>query len=570
MSTTDGTPAPGAAGGDVPYARPRIPGRHRARGGATTVARSSAVMAAGTMTSRALGVLRASLLAAVIGTQGATADSFQTANTLPNQFYLLLAGGILNAVLVPQIVRATAKPDGGEEFVNRLVTAALVLIGAATVVATALAPLLVRLYLHVDNPAETTLTTTFAFICLPQLFFYGLYTLLGQILNAHSRFGAYMWAPVLANVVAIGGLLWFRAVGMPLQAAPHQWTPGMIAIIAGTATLSIAIQAVALIPPLRRIGFRFRPRWGLRGFGFGPTMHIAKWTLAAVAVSQAGFIVTSRVMTHAGNLGHDRGLTVASRATFDNAFLIFILPHSLITVSLVTALFTRMAHAAREGDRPALVADLARGLRMPAVLLVPGVAIAIAFAPTIAATLFFGNGTSQTDAVASLLPGLLVGVIPYGWFYLSERFFYAHEDARTPFLVQTVVTSVTTAITVVAGTLDPRLTGILVAFGQSTAYLVGAVVGFSLIRRRIGRLGLTRIAGTYVRLAVPAVAVALVLGVLARSLFPDLTNHRLLGAALLVGVGVVELGGTILVAHLLGVREVADVLGPVIRRVRRP
>ena len=557
----------------VPAAEPADPassGGATEPAGSASVARSGAVMAAGTMTSRLLGVLRASLLAGVIGVAGPIPDAFQTANTLPNQFYLLLAGGILNAVLVPQIIRATASHDGGEDFLNRLVTAALVLVGAATVVATAAAPLLVRLYYHVDDPRDIALATTFAVICLPQIFFYGLYTLFGQFLNAHSRFAAYMWAPVLANVVAIAGLLWFRAAAYPLQAAAPRWTPAMIGILAGTATLSIAVQAVALIPPLRRTGFRYRPRWGFRGFGFGPALDVARWTLAAVLVSQLGFVVTSWVMTRAGDLGHQRGLVVPSRATFDNAFLIFMLPHSLVTVSLVTALFTRMARAARARDHAALVADLGRGLRMPAVLLVPAVAVAIAFAPTITATLFFGNAPAQTRAVAVLLPTMLLGVIPFGWFYLSERFFYAHEDARTPFRVQLVVTSVATVVTVVASTVDPRQTGVVVGAGQSAAYLAGAAFGFSLIRRRVGRLGLRRIARTYLRLAVPAVAWAVVLAVLADRVLPDPSTDRLLGLGLLAGAGIVEVVGTLGVAHLLGVTEVRDLLDPVLRRVRRP
>ncbi len=537
--------------------------------GPVSVVRSGAVMAAGTMSSRLLGVLRASLLAGVIGAAGPIPDAFQTANTLPNQFYLLLAGGILNAVLVPQIIRATANHDGGEDFINRLVTAALVLIGSAAIVATAAAPLLVRLYYHVHDPRDIALATTFAVICLPQIFFYGLYTLFGQILNAHSRFAAYMWAPVLANVIAIAGLLWFRAASYPLQAPAPQWTPTMIAILAGSATVSIAVQAAALVPPLRRAGFRYRPRWGLRGFGFGPALDVARWTLAAVLVSQLGFIVTSWVMTRAGDLGHQRGLVVPSRATFDNAFLIFMLPHSLITVSLVTALFTRMAHAARARDHPALIADLGRGLRMPAVLLVPAVAVAIAFAPTITATLFFDNGPAQTRAVAVLLPSLLVGVIPFGWFYLSERFFYAHEDARTPFRVQLLVTSVATLVTLAASTVDPQRTGVVVGAGQSAAYLAGAVLGFSLIRRRVGRLGLRRIAGTYLRLGVPAVAWAVALAVAAHRLLPDASAGRLLGLGILGAAGVIEIVGTLTVAHLLGVREVRDLLDPVLRRVRR-
>ncbi len=515
-------------------------------------------MAAGTMTSRVLGVLRASLLAGVIGATGHSADAFQTANTLPNQFYLLLAGGILNAVMVPQIVRATRREDGGADFINRLMTAAFVLITVATVVTTALAPLLVRLYLDSD-PETIRLATAFAVICLPQIFFYGLYTLFGQILNAHSRFAAYMWVPALANVVAIAGLLWFRAAADEVPVPVDAWTPQLIWILGGTATLSIAVQALALIVPLRRIGFRYRPRWGFRGFGLGSASQVATWTFAAVVVSQLGFVVTSRVTSGAAS-ALSSGSATPSRATFDNAFLIFMLPHSLITVSLVTALFTRMAHAARDGDQAALVADVRRGVRMPALLLVPLVAIAFAFAPTITRTLYFTNSLAETDALASMVRPLLLGVIPFGWFYLSERFFYAHEDARTPFRVQVTVTAVATVVTLYAATLAPSRTSIVVALGQSIAYVGGAVVGFSLIRRRVGLLGLRSVAATLLKLAVPAVVIAAGLWALAGTLGP--APSRLVGLVVLAVVGVVELGGTLLAAHLLGVEEIAELLEP--------
>ena len=110
-----------------------------------SLARSSAVMAAGTVVSRLLGFARASILAAVVGI-GLSGDAFQVANTLPNQFYLLLAGGVLNAVLVPQITKAATHDDGGHEFVNRLLTLSLAILLGATLVVTAAAPLLVRLF----------------------------------------------------------------------------------------------------------------------------------------------------------------------------------------------------------------------------------------------------------------------------------------------------------------------------------------------------------------------------------------------------------------------------------------
>ena len=111
----------------------------------SSLARSSAVMALGTVASRLLGFVRTSTLTAVVGI-GLAADTFDVANTLPNQFYLLLAGGVLNAVLVPQITKAATHDDGGHEFVNRLLTLSFAIIAAATVVITLLAPVLVRIF----------------------------------------------------------------------------------------------------------------------------------------------------------------------------------------------------------------------------------------------------------------------------------------------------------------------------------------------------------------------------------------------------------------------------------------
>lgn len=540
-----------------------------AAAGSSAVARSGLLMASGTLTSRVLGLIRASLLGGIIGTAGLTAESFQVANTLPNAFYILLAGGILNAVLVPQIVKANTHADGGQEFVNRIITLAVSFLAVATVLTTAAGPWLVRLYFDTTSSDALALSTIFAFICLPQVFFYGLYTVLGQVLNAHGRFGAYMWAPVVANVVSLAGLVAFKLLGFPSRAPAGEWSTPMIWVLAGSATLSIALQALFLLIPLRRMGYRYRPVWGYRGVGLGSASRVAVWTFAAVVVSQLGFIVTSKVLTRATTLGDLRGIVVPGRSSFDNAFLLFMLPHSLVTVSLVTALFTRMSHAAHTADTEELADDLRRGLVMPAVVLVPAVALGIAFGPLLTRVFWFSTPAAQTDAVAVVMMALFVGVVPFGWLYLSERFFYAHEDAKTPFFIQLVVTGSALAVTLFAATLDPRRTGIAVGLGQSAAYLFGALIGFSLIRRRLGGLGLGGVARTYVQLALPAIAVALGLRLAVAQLGLTDTSSPLLGVAVLAAVGGLGLPLVLLGAHLLGAREVSQLLAPLLRRLRR-
>jgi len=174
-----------------------------------SVLRSSLIMATGTVLSRVLGIVRAILLAAMIGVTTNAADAFGVANQLPNNVYAIIVGGVLNAVLVPQIVRARSHADGGKGYIDRLLTMAISVFAIITVLTTLAAPLLVSVYTTGWSSSQLALATAFAYWCLPQLFFYGLYTLLGEVLNANSKFGPYMWAPVLNNVVAIVGMAIF-------------------------------------------------------------------------------------------------------------------------------------------------------------------------------------------------------------------------------------------------------------------------------------------------------------------------------------------------------------------------
>lgn len=527
-------------------------------GSERSLARSSAVMAAGTVVSRILGMAKSLMLAAVMGF-AVTGDAFDVANTLPNQFYLLLAGGVLNAVLVPQITKAAHHDDGGDEFVNRLLTLAIVLMAGATVVATALAPFLVQINATSRWSDQTlALSTAFAFICLPQIFFYGLYTLLGQVLNARGHFAAYMWAPALANIVSMLGLGAFLLTGMPKEAGVSAWTPTMIWLVAGSATLGVAAQAFALIVPLRRIGFRFRPVWGFRGVGLRSASKVAIWTFAAVAVSQLGFIVTSRVLT---------GST--DKYSYSTAFLFFMLPHSLVTVSLVTALFTRVSKSVHAGRASDVVDDLGRGMRMPAVLLVPATIGGLLLAEPVLRVLLFSNDPDQVRGVAHVLMAMLLGLVPYGWLYLVQRVYYAYEDARTPFVLQLLVTAVATAFNIAILLTRPEEAGVVVGLGQTVSNLLAALLGFVLLRRKLGALRLASAIQVYVRLTLASLLAAAA-GWLVLRLASGLSDTGLGGRLVVVAAaGVVFATVALGLAHVLRVREASQLLDPVVRRLRR-
>jgi putative peptidoglycan lipid II flippase len=532
-----------------------------------SLASSTAGMAAGTIASRILGMVRAAMQLAVVGTLLA-GDAWDVANTLPNIIYLLLAGGVINAVLVPQITRAASHADGGREYVDRLLTIAITGVAIVAVVFTLGAGLLVRLYSSPTwTPDVRSLSTAFALICMPQIFFYGLYTLLGQVLNARNHFAAYMWAPVVANIVAIGGMAFFL-VTYPHQAAVTSWTSPMVWVLAGSATAGVAAQALMLVIPLWRSGFRFRPRWGVRGVGLRTASTVALWTFAALGVSTVGFIITSRILTYAGQAGSLAGLEVPGKISYSNAFLIFMLPHSLVTVSLVTALFTRMSRAAGAGDLDEVSADVDRGMRLTAVATVPATvgAFVLGFAAT--ATLYPGNSTASTRGIAAVMMAMMIGLVPFGVLYLLQRVFYAFEDAKTPFTMQLVVTIVATIANVASLLLPLRWIAVGVGAGQALSNLAGMVVGLVLVRRRLNDLPLSDVTRTYVRLGAASV-VAAAAAYLVQLGLGHVVEGKLYSPVSLVAGGLVFAGIYLVVARRLHVHEIDDLVGPVLERARR-
>lgn len=522
----------------------------------SSLARSSAVMTAGTLISRVLGFVKAMLLATAIGvTAGGAADAFDVANKVPNNLYMLLAGGVLNAVLVPQIIRAAKRPDGGQDFVNRLLTLAVMVLAGVTVLATLAAPLLVRLY---SSPAwsddKRALAIAFAYWCLPQIFFYGLYTMLGQVLNAHSNFGPYMWAPVLNNVVAIAGLGAFIALfgAGGVQNAVGTWDATKITVLAGTATLGVVAQALILLWPLRRIGFRFRPTFGFRGVGLGTAGGIATWTFSAVLVGQLGFIVTSRVAASASS---ESGEPQASLAVYTLAYLIFMLPHSLIAVSLATALFTSLSTYAADKDTASVRSSLGLGLRLVGLVNVFATAVLITLS-TPAAMLIGGalgpesglDPLDQARAIGPVIATMVAGLVPFSANYLLQRVYYAYEDAKTPFWVQ-VPQVVLTAIGVVAsGALLPGA-WIVAGIGASMSigYVFAALVSAFLLRRKLARLGAKDLVVSHLKFTVAALVSAGVGAVGMHYLDDGLYSSRL-GAFVVCAVG-----GSVMLAVYLGV-----------------
>lgn len=470
-----------------------------------TVRRASAALASGTIVSRLLGFANISVLAAVIGVRGSGPNAFALANQLPTYVYAIVAGGLLSAVLVPHIVKAATQTDGGQAFVNRLVTLGVSAFVAATVLATLAAPAIVRLYALgsgdkalADGGLE--LAIALAYWCLPQILFYAVYALVGEVLSARGIFGPAAWAPALNNVVMVGALVLFGVLhGFGGHEDPASWTPERIALLGGGATLGVVLQAVLLLFFWRRTGLRFRPDFRWRGAGLGAPARAAGWVFGMVLVVQLTNFVQTNVAATADE-------SEASLAVLRVAWLIFMLSHSIIAISIATPYFTRMATAVRDADIPALRADLSASLRTIGMLVTAaGAALAAA---AVAFGRFFADTDGEARVIGVVLIGFLVGLVPFSTFYVVLRAFYALGDTRTAFFLQIVqaVLFIAGALALLAAPSEWIAAGI--GLVTSLSVIVQAVAGAVVLRRRLGGGGggIVRRFGVFALASIPGAA----------------------------------------------------------------
>lgn len=551
--------------------------------GSRGLGRHSLVMAAGTAVSRVGGVVRNMMMVAIIGGTGLVANAFDMANKLPNIFFAVLAGGMLNAVLVPQIVRAF-RAKNSQERLDKLLTVAGVLILGLTVVLTAAASVVILLI--TDNawtPEQRALATVFAYWCIPQLFFYGLYTLLGQVLNAREQFGPFMWAPVANNIISIigFGIFWIVFGSAPERGLNdlEAWDTPRTILLAATATLGIVGQALVLLVPLARSGFTWRFRWGFRGIGLRSAGAVAGWTFAAVVLEQLGVLYLSLVASATVTPDQiDAGVYTGPLA-YSQALLIYLLPHSLVTVSIATALFTGLSKAAADGDTDGVRSDLSLGVRTVGVFTIFATAAFAVLAAPLTALIVPTAGRLGTQSIAPVLVALSLGLVALGAMVLMKWVYFAYEDGKSVFWI-TVPSTASLVIGLIATQIWLPKEYWVIAAGASFALgnWVTCILRTGGLRRILGgRMDGGRILGLHVRATVAAVVSAALGWGLYQLLggFDAIDfDHGVFGT-LFSGLWISALCGTlmlvsyVLVLRLLRVQELDTLLIPIRRRLGR-
>lgn len=524
--------------------------------GATTtpLMRRSATVASGTLLSKISGFARLAVLAYVIGFTRLT-DTYNLANETPNIVYELFLGGILTATFVPVFVGFFDRDD--EDSIHAVATVAIVALFGITVVGVLAAPWIVELYATRlsggDRDAQRQLATTLLRYFMPQMFFFGLAALAGAILNARRRFAAPAFTPILNNVVVIATFVVFGALAPHARDLTDIAGDTTLTLVLGLGTtLGVAAMAVALLPAVRRTGYRFRWRFRPRDPAVRRVVRLSGWTIGYVAANQVAlWFVLVLANAHAGGV-----------SAYLGAYVFFILPHGLFTTSIMTALAPDLATAWNNRDAAQARAYATSGLRLILAIIVPAAAVEIALGrPIVVALLQRGQFTSaQAALTGDVLTLFGVGLIAFSLYLFSLRIFYASQDTRTPFLMN-CLQNVANVVLALWWYDAFGVRGLALAF--SVSYGIAAIVALAIASRRLHGLQWRPLASVSARVAVTACAAGFCAWLVARAIGWDSPAHAWLAS--FAGIGI---AGTIVVAgyFVLRVEEARSVLTLLRRR----
>mgnify|MGYP000108700070 FL=1 len=523
--------------------------------------RASGIMALGTIISRITGFIRGILIVAVLGTT-LLADTYNVANTMPNILYNLLVGGALTAIFIPQLVRSFEHDDGGDDFASRLITTISLILLVLVTLGMVFAPALVRLYapefFTTGFETEQEIAIAFTRYCLPQIFFLGLFTMLGQVANARGSFGPLMWAPIANNLVGIalfGGFLAFSP-----NVDISSITSTQVQILGWGTTFSVVVQALVLVPVVKRLGITIKPKLGLRGLG--KSFNLAGWTLVYVLISQLGYLVTVNVATSAAVRSAQEGIkTGVGYTPYTYAYFVMLLPYSIVTISIITAILPHISKLALDGKRDEVKAQLVRAIRLVGVITVPSAVAFLLFGPLITQSIFIGIPTEDSRYIGYVLSALSFGLVAFSINLILIRGFNAFEDTKTQVVSIFVINIIAVAMSYffLYFLKNQWVTvGLGVAF--SVSYLVGLFVTLGLLKKHVGKLAISEFLAQHIRLLSASLLAMLPLYALTKYISwvaPDMTRAGRAGELLLVMV--IAFFGYLLTAKAVGVEEISMV-----------
>jgi putative peptidoglycan lipid II flippase len=529
-----------------------------------SLARATAVMTVGTVLSRITGLMRIAAIAAALGVvENRLADTYNLANTAPNIIYELILGGVLTSVFVPVFVELLEK-EGRERawrVASAIINLSLVILVAITTIGVVAAPLIAKFYgarlEGADVPRQIEILTFLLRLFIPQIIFYGLAALTAGLLNAHKRFGAPMYTPVLNNLAVIAVFIAFHQAYGAINDLSDVTSTQLWVIGLGTTT-GVALMAIAQLPFLRGLG-KYRLTFDAGHPAVKKLARLSVYVIGYVVANQIGYLIV-QWLAYREQGGY---------SAYINAYTFFMLPHGLFAVSVITALLPGMSGHAVNERWAEFRERLSTGVRSTIFLVLPAaVGYFVLGDEIIRILLQRGVMTSaSTEMVAGVLRFFVIGLVPFSIFQLFLRAFYALQDTKTPFQINCLAVTLNTLVNV------PMFMWLGVkglAAGHALAYIFGATLQGRALSRRIGGIDGRRIADSGVRIAAAAAGMGVVVWALSEVLSRALDGASALEQAVVVLVPVgVGAGVYLILANLVRVEELAFVRGLLGGRLRK-
>ncbi|MGC0313816.1 murein biosynthesis integral membrane protein MurJ [Kitasatospora acidiphila] len=440
--------------------------------------RPELAMAAGTALSRLTGLGRVFALSYALGVSP-LADAYNLANTTPNMVYDLVLGGVLSATLIPVFVARLQRSRADWEGISAVLTVCLVLLVAAAALVAGGAGVLMRGYTlataHATAGPERAVAVRLLRLFAPQVLLYGVIALATAVLNSVRRFALAAFAPIANNLVLIGLLLAAAPRLRHSSVTAVLGAPGLLTLLGLGTTAGVAAQALVLVGGVRRAGAPLRWRWRPRHPAVRQVAGLSGWTFAMVAANQAGlFAVLLLAAAEPGGV-----------SAYTYAFAFFQVPFGVVAVSITGARQPGWAAtwAARRVDE--LGAQVADGLRLLTLLMVPIAAVLAALADPIA-RLLLGHGAAGVGGATltgQVLALLTLGLPSFSAYLYFIRVLQAMRDLRTAFGLYLV----NNGVTVVVALALYRPAGVRgVAVAVAVGYAAAALAAAGLLRRRFG------------------------------------------------------------------------------------
>lgn len=435
-------------------------------GQSQTITSAAVILAAASLASRFLGLLRDRLLAGQFGA-GDALDIYYAAFRLPDLVYNLLIMGALSAGFIPVFVDLLQKEDKKEawRFVNSILNILLIGLLILAGLFFLFAPLLVHLITPGFSGEKFNLTVALTRIMFLSPILLGLSSVWGGILQSTKRFFIFSLTPIFYNLGIIFGFL---------VLVPRFGLYGLAWGVVLGAFFHMLIQ----LPTLFSLGYRYRPVLEPRNSGVLRLLQLMVPRTLTLAVSQMNFVAITAIAS---------GLAAGSLAVFNLSYNIWTFPLGIMAASLATAAFPALSESSASKDWRAFAQTFSATFRQILFLIIPSSVLLIVLRAQIVRVILGTGKFGWTDTILTIssLQYLTLGLFAEALMLLLVRGFFALEDTKTPFWLS------------LAGSVF-RIGGawffsfFMGVAGLALGYAVGGIINFILLwfflRHRVGSL----------------------------------------------------------------------------------